>query len=139
VILVRVGETHYAIPIGSVRQSFRPEPEDITTTMDGLEVVRVRETLYTIVRLHELFQQRTDNAAIEQGILVIVEANARTVCLFVDEIVGQQQTVIKPLAKYIGEVRGLNGCMILSDGTIGLILDVEELIRFAEEPEAELA
>lgn len=134
VILVRVGDTHYAIPIGSVRQSFRPEPEDITTTMDGLEVVRVRETLYTIVRLHELFQQRTDNAAIDQGILVIVEAKARTVCLFVDEIVGQQQTVIKPLAKYIGEVRGLNGCMILSDGTIGLILDVEELIRIAEDP-----
>jgi two-component system chemotaxis sensor kinase CheA len=139
VILVRVGRAHYAIPVGAVRQSFRPSTDDITTTMDGLEVVRVRETLYTIVRLHEIFQHPAGNTAITSGILVIVETNGRKVCLFVDEIVGQQQTVIKPLAKYIGDVRGLNGCMILSDGTIGLILDVEELIRIAEEPAEMLA
>lgn len=139
VILVRVGSTHYAVPVGAVRQSFRPSHEEITTTMDGLEVVRVREMLYTIVRLHEIFQHPAENTAITSGILVIVETNGRKVCLFVDEIVGQQQTVIKPLAKYIGDVRGLNGCMILSDGTIGLILDVEELIRIAEEPSEILA
>lgn len=139
VILVRVGLTHYAIPVGAVRQSFRPNFGDITTTMDGLEVVRIRETLHTIVRLHEIFHHQTNITDIDQGILVIVESNGRKACLFVDDIVGQQQTVIKPLAKYIGDVSGLNGCMILSDGTIGLILDVEELIRIAEEPVEELS
>lgn len=139
VILMRVGETHYAVPVGAVRQSFRPDNEDITRTMDGLELVRVRESLYTVVRLHEIFQQPSAITDVEKGILVIVEANGHKVCLFADEIVGQQQTVIKPLAKYIGDVAGLNGCMILSDGTIGLILDVEELIRIAEESAEEPA
>lgn len=138
VMTVRVGGTHYAIPLGSVRQSFRPRMAEITTTMDGLEVVRVREVLYPIIRLHEMFQQTSDTKNIDEGILVIVEASSHKVCLFVDEVVGQQQTVVKPLSQYIGVVYGLSGCMILGDGSIGLILDVDELIRLSEEAPAAL-
>lgn len=133
VMLVRVGMTYYAIPLGSVRQSFRPRPADITTTMDGVEIVRVRETLYAVLRLHEIFSQRPDNDELDKGILIIVESNARNVCLNVDEVIGQQQTVIKPLSAYVGSIPGLSGYMILSDGKIGLILDVEELIRSSED------
>ena len=133
VMLVRVGTARYAIPLGSVRQSFRPRGGDITTTMDGLEVVRVREALYPIVRLHEAFEQTSDTNDLTAGILVIVESHTRKACLFVDEVIGQQQTVIKSLSQYIGTVSGLSGCMILSDGHIGLILDPEDLIRQAED------
>jgi two-component system chemotaxis sensor kinase CheA len=133
VMLVRVGSTHYAIPLGAVRQSFRPRASDVTTTMDGVEIVRVRETLYPVLRLHEIFALRPDNDELEKGILIIVEVNARRVCLSADEVIGQQQTVIKPLSEYIGSVPGLSGYMILSDGRIGLILDVEGLIHSTEE------
>jgi two-component system chemotaxis sensor kinase CheA len=133
VMLVRVGTTHYAIPLGAVRQSFRPRASDVTTTMDGVEIVRVRETLYPVLRLHEIFALRPDNDELEKGILIIVEVNAQRVCLSADEVIGQQQTVIKPLSEYIGSVAGLSGYMILSDGRIGLILDVEGLIHSTEE------
>lgn len=133
VMLVRVGSARYAIPLGSVRQSFRPLTGDITTTMDGLEVVRVREALYPILRLHEVFSQDADSNDLSEGILVIVESHTRKACVLVDEVLGQQQTVIKSLSQYIGTVSGLSGCMILSDGHIGLILDPEDLIRQAEE------
>jgi two-component system chemotaxis sensor kinase CheA len=133
VMLVRVGSARYAIPLGSVRQSFRPLASDITTTMDGLEVVRVREALYPILRLHEVFHQEPDTDDLTQGILIIVESHTRKACVLVDEVLGQQQTVIKSLSQYIGTVNGLSGCMILSDGHIGLILDPEDLIRQAEE------
>lgn len=133
VMLIRVGSARYAIPLGSVRQSFRPRTGDITTTMDGLEVVRVREALYPILRLHEMFNQESDTTDVTGGILVIVESHTRKACIMVDEVLGQQQTVIKSLSQYIGTVSGLSGCMILSDGHIGLILDTEDLIRQAEE------
>jgi two-component system chemotaxis sensor kinase CheA len=133
VMLVRVGSARYAIPLGSVRQSFRPRAGDITTTMDGLEVVRVREVLYPILRLHEVFAQSSDTTDLKRGILVIVESHTRKACVLVDEVIGQQQTVIKSLSQYIGTVYGLSGCMILSDGHIGLILDPEDLIRQAED------
>lgn len=133
VMLIRVGSARYAIPLGSVRQSFRPRIGDITTTMDGLEVVRVREALYPILRLHEVFHQPADTHELTEGILIIVESHTRKACVLVDEVLGQQQTVIKSLSQYIGTVSGLSGCMILSDGNIGLILDPEDLIRQAEE------
>ena len=133
VMLVRVGSARYAIPLGSVRQSFRPLGSDITTTLDGLEVVRVREALYPILRLHEVFHQSADTHDLTHGILIIVESHTRKACILVDEVLGQQQTVIKSLSPYIGTVNGLSGCMILSDGHIGLILDPEDLIRQAEE------
>ena len=139
VMLVRVGTARYAIPLGSVRQSFRPRVGDITTTMDGLEVVRVREALFPVLRLHEMFNQKSDTTDMTGGILVIVESHTRKACIMVDEVLGQQQTVIKSLSQYIGTVSGLSGCMILSDGHIGLILDTEDLIRQAEERTMALA
>lgn len=139
VMLIRVSTSYYAIPLGAVRQSFRPKPNDITVTMDGLEIVRVRETLYPVIRLHQAFHQHTDTQDLTKGILIIIESHNRKACLFVDEVIGQQQTVIKSLSDYIGSVGGLSGCMILSDGHIGLILDPEDLIRQAEEQTTALA
>lgn len=133
VMMIRVSKSYYAIPLGAVRQSFRPKTTDITVTMDGLEIVRVRETLYPIIRLHQAFGQVADSQDLTKGILIIIESHNRKACLFVDEVVGQQQTVIKSLSDYIGSVAGLSGCMILSNGHIGLILDPDDLIRQAEE------
>jgi len=131
-MLIRVGDSKFALPILSIRESFRPNPNSITVTMDGLEVVKVRQEILPIMRLHDLFSLESDSEKLQEGILIIIEARERKVCLFADEIVGQQQAVIKGLSDYIGKVPGVTGCMILGDGSIGLILDIESLIDMAQ-------
>ena len=133
-MIIRLGEEIYALPILAIRESFRPSAEAITVTMDGLEVVKVREEILPVIRLHEVFNEEADSVDLSSGILIIVEAGERKACLFADEIVGQQQAVIKALSNYIGKVEGITGCMVLGDGGIGLILDIEGLINMAEHP-----
>jgi two-component system chemotaxis sensor kinase CheA len=67
-----------------------------------------------------------------EGILIVVENNEQKYCLFVDELVGQQQIVIKGLSSYLGHVRGVSGCAILGDGDISMILDITDLFNAAE-------
>ncbi len=131
-MLIRVGVSKYALPILSVRESFQPKTKDITMTMDGIEVVKVRNELYPVVRLHEIFGRKPDNYDLDRGILMMLNSHEKKVCLFVDEILGQQQAVVKPLSEYIGDVEGITGCMVMADGKIGLIIDVDSLINKAE-------
>ncbi len=130
-MLVRVGNARYTLPLLSIRESFRPLPEQITVTPDGQEVARVRREMLPVVRLHQLYSKKPDHEKLEEGILVIVESGAQTVCLFVDELLGQQQTVIKGLSSYLGQARGVSGCTILGDGEVSLILDVGSLLAMA--------
>jgi two-component system chemotaxis sensor kinase CheA len=142
-MLLRVGhndeQTIYALPILTIRESFRPTHQQMHQTMDGLEMLTVRGEVYPVIRLHELFGKEPQTRHLYEGIVIMAEAvvqgEPRRVCLFVDEIVGQQQIVVKGLSDYIGSVDGITGCMILSNGEIGLILDLEAIIRKAERRE----
>jgi two-component system chemotaxis sensor kinase CheA len=138
-MLVRVGDTQYAIPLLSIRESFRPTLRQITRRPDGQETVRVREEILPVLRLHEIFGKQPDTEDLCEGILVIVEADGEPVCLFVDELTGQQQTVIKGLSSYMGRVNGISGCTISGAGDVSLILDVGSLIRKAKETAAAMA
>ena len=100
--------------------------------MDGLEVVKIRNEILTVIRLHEVFGIQDSLVNLEDGILLVIEAKGRKVCIFVDDIVGQQQAVVKGLSSYIGKVPGITGCMVMSDSSIGLILDIEGLIDMAQ-------
>ena len=90
--------------------------------------MRIRGQLIPVVRLHSFYRISPQHERLEQGILVVVEDGGQAVCLFVDELVGQRQTVIKGLSGYLGDVRGLSGCTVLGDGRISLILDVMGLL-----------
>lgn len=131
-MLIRVGSARYALPLLAVTESFRVVPNMISKTMDGLEVCNLRNEVLTVVRLHELFHVEPDSSDLDKGILIIIESREKQVALFADEIVGQQQAVIKGLSDYIGKVQGITGCMILGDGGIGLIIDIESLIELSE-------
>lgn len=128
-MMIRVGNTIYALPILSIRESFRPQEQAITVTMDDQEVVKVRDELFSVLRLHEIYERESDTTLLHEGILIIVEARERKACLFVDEIIGQQQIVVKSLSEYVGNVEGITGCMIQSNGEVGLIIDVDMLLR----------
>jgi two-component system chemotaxis sensor kinase CheA len=127
-MLVRVGQARYTIPILTIRETFNVTPEQVTITADGREVVRIREELLPVVRLHETFGCTPDHTELSDGILIIVESEGQTFCLFVDEIVGQQETVIKGLSDYLGHAHGISGCTILGDGEVSLILDMATLV-----------
>jgi two-component system chemotaxis sensor kinase CheA len=132
-MLVRVGEARYTIPLLTIRESFRPTPQQITTTPDGKQTVRVREDFYPVVRLHECFNREPDSREITEGILILVEGEGEMIALFVDEILGQQETVIKGLNDFLGDARGVSGCTILGDGEVSLILDVHGLVQIFSE------
>jgi two-component system chemotaxis sensor kinase CheA len=130
-MLIRVGSARYTIPILTIRETFQPDRNRITVTMDGQEVVRVREEIIPVIRLHELFQKEPDHTELDRGILIIVEYNRKKACLFVDEILEQYQTVIKGLPNYLENVQGVSGCTILGDGEVSLILDVAGIMNRA--------
>ncbi len=131
-MLVRVGQAKYIIPLLAIMESFRPVEKHLTSLPDGSEVVRVRESLLPVSRLYRLHNIKPDTEDLRQGILVIVEYQGDQLCLFVDEVVGQIQTVIKGLPDYMGNVPGLSGCCIMGDGEVCLILDVGSLIKKAK-------
>ncbi|MBU0755047.1 MAG: chemotaxis protein CheW, partial [Planctomycetes bacterium] len=131
-MLVRVGKARYTLPILSVKESIRLDENKVTRTMDGQEVARVRDDLIPIVRLCELHNVKPDFENLGEGILVIIENQNKTVALFVDEIMGQHQAVIKGLSDYIGSVKSVAGCTILGDGDISLILDPAGIFKRVE-------
>ena len=131
-MLIKIGENVLALPILSLKESFLVEKDKVNKTMDGLEMVKVRDEIMPVVRLHEFFEFDTEVKDLDKGIMIIIENRNKRVCFFADEIVGQQQAVVKSLSNYIGKVEGLTGCMILGDGGIGLILDVESIIKYSE-------
>ncbi|MFZ5570561.1 MAG: Hpt domain-containing protein [Thermodesulfobacteriota bacterium] len=131
-MLVRVGNARYTIPLLSIRESIQVEKDKITVTMDGQELVKVREELVPVVRLHELHRIETECKELAGGLVVIVEHRGDSAAILIDEIIGEQQAVIKGLSNYIGSVKGLSGCTILGDGEISLILDIGGLVQKAQ-------
>ncbi len=128
-MMVRVGPTTCIVPTLSILEAYRPEMEQITVTPDGDELARVREHFFPIVRLHQVLGKKPDSERLCDGILIVLEYQENRFCLFVDEILGQQQTVIKGLSDFIGTVPGVSGCTILGDGGVSLILDVGTLVE----------
>jgi two-component system chemotaxis sensor kinase CheA len=137
-MIVRVGETTCIVPTLSMLEAFRPNMEQITITPDGDELARVRENFFPIIRLHDILGKNPDSKNLADGILIVLEYQDSRFCLFIDEILGQQQTVIKGLSDFIGNVPGVSGCTILGDGGVSLILDVGTLVESANNKHSKL-
>lgn len=128
---IKVGESRYTIPISAIRESFKPVEKDILKDPDGLEFIMVRGQSYPILRLHEYFQVNSDITNFTDGIFIMVEQEERSICIFADELMGQQQVVVKSLPSYIRNrkrINGLAGCTLLGDGRISLILDIGSML-----------
>jgi two-component system, chemotaxis family, sensor kinase CheA len=128
---IRVGNSRYTIPITSIKESFRPKENEVFKDTDENEMIMIRGHCYPILRLHKFYKVNTEVINMHQGIIIMLESESRTVCLFADELIGEQQVVVKALPKYIKNIKkidGLAGCTLLGDGSISLILDVEGFI-----------
>jgi len=128
-MLVRVGDTRFTIPMLSILETVVVRDKDVTRLTNGQEVARIRGQLLPVFRVHQFYEIEPDSSSIDEGLLVVVEDGKDRLCLLVDELIGQRQTVIKALSGYLGNVRGLAGCTVLGDGSISLIIDVAKLIQ----------
>ena len=126
---IKVGKSAFTIPVTSIRQSFIIKKTDIIKDLDNKEMILIRGKGYSILRLHELYNIKTDVVNIEDGIVIMVEDQGKTKCIFADALIGEQQVVIKALPDYIKKVNGVSGCSLLGDATISLILDISEIVN----------
>ncbi|MBR1442513.1 MAG: chemotaxis protein CheA, partial [Firmicutes bacterium] len=123
-MLIKMGGAKYTIPIASIHETFKPKKENIFTDPDGNEMITIRDDVYNIVRLDEFFGTKSSVDDIEDGVLIMLENEGQQVCLFVDELVGEQQVVVKTMPKFIKRIKGISGCTLLGNGDISLIIDV---------------
>jgi two-component system chemotaxis sensor kinase CheA len=129
--LVRVGGETYIVPLVSIVESLQIRAEHVNAVAGRAEVYKLRDAYLPIVRLYDLFGQVPDNSNLDGGLLVVVEGDGQRVGLFVDDLLNQQQVVIKSLETNFRRVPGLSGATILGDGRVALILDVAGLIQCA--------
>lgn len=132
-IEIKVGSNFYLVPTLNIRESFKPQTEQIVVDPDGNEMILFRGECYPIVRLHSLFSVHTDIVNFPDGIIMMVEDEGKMTGLFADTLVGEQQVVVKPIPQFIteriGQIRGIAGCTILGNGNISLIIDVKSLTQ----------
>ncbi len=128
-LIVGVGEERYIMPINSVREMLRPTPEMIFTMEGRAEMAMVRGELLPIVRLDRRFAIAHGRQNPAEALFVVAEAQGRRFCLLVDELLGKQEVVIKSLGDTFRQVSGISGGAILGDGRVGLILDVNGVLR----------
>jgi two-component system chemotaxis sensor kinase CheA len=126
---VQVGAHTYILPLVSIVESVRINPEQISRPAGGAELYGLRKEFMPLLRLYELFHVEPRSTDLAQGLLVIVEADGKKAGLYVDDLLGQQQVVIKSLATHYRKVEGISAATILGDGTVAMILDVTGLIR----------
>lgn len=130
---VGIGEQNYIVPLTAIIESMRPLPKDLKSLVghDGSKgrLVLVRGEYLPLVALHEVFNIEPKSAEPEKGILIIVDTESGRAALFVDELLGQRQVVIKSLESNYRKVPGISAATIMGDGSVSMILDVSEAVR----------
>lgn len=126
---IKVGDELYVLPLCSVIESFLLTDTSIRTVLGSSRVVQVRDAYMPVVVLEDVFGVKPGHAGGQSQILVIVEAEGRRIALEIDELVGQQQVVVKNLESNYRKVPNVSGATIMGDGRVALILDVAGLIR----------
>jgi len=126
-LLIKNGKHVFAVPLTSVREIIQISSDEITT-IEGFEVIKFRDETIPILRIDEVFNLKNGDPAHTSRYLVLATAGQKTVGFLVEELIGEQDVVIKPLAEHVCEIRGLAGSTILGDGTIALVMDITEII-----------
>jgi two-component system chemotaxis sensor kinase CheA len=127
--MLRVGKEIYVASLVSIIETVQSKGEDLSCVAGRTELFKHRSDYLPIIRLYDLFGIEPDSRDITDGLLVVLEAEGRRVAMLVDELLAQQQVVIKSLETNFKQVPGLAGATIHGDGTVALILDVPGLVR----------
>ncbi|MBF0298746.1 MAG: chemotaxis protein CheA [Oligoflexia bacterium] len=136
-MLVSCGGIKYTIPLESIRETIKVKNKNVSKIMQGQELIKIRDVMIPIVRLHLLHKVKDAITDVESGVLIVVEGHGRTIAILVDQLLGQYQTIIKSLPQYLNVIevnnfKGISGCSIQGDGEVGLILDIGTLVELVE-------
>ena len=128
-MIVRVGNENYIIPITSIIETLRPKAETIRHVDGHRDVINVRGEFISVIYLHRIFNIEGAEGDPSKALLILVESGNKKIGLVVDELIGQQQVVIKSLEANSDPVKGISGATILGDGRVSLILEINDLSR----------
>lgn len=128
-IVMETGDSSFVMETGVIKQFFSVKEDMMIHEPNGEEYVMIRGDCYPVIRLGKWYGLDHYCTNIEDGMMLILEVDSRTICLFVDKLIGKQEIVVKPIPSYIKKVKGLSGCTQLGDGSIALILDPSGLIE----------
>ncbi|MBE7216499.1 chemotaxis protein CheA [Shewanella benthica] len=129
--LIRVGRHIYVVPLVSIHESLQVEPNKINRLSDGHELIQLRNEYLPVIKVYQEFCHTSDAKEIKDGLVMVVDSNNEKIGLLVDELLSQQQVVIKSLEDNYNRVPGVSGATILGDGTVALIIDVTGLVSMA--------
>lgn len=131
-LMVRVGDDVFIPPLTSIVEFFRPSPEEVRSLLGQGETICYRGACLPVLRLQEIFGCESKAADSSAGLLAVVEVGDVRACLLVDELLGQQQVVLKSLETHYRRVPGISGASVLGDGRVALILDMPGVFRLAK-------
>ncbi|MBV7316941.1 chemotaxis protein CheA [Shewanella sp. NIFS-20-20] len=129
--LIRIGEHIYVIPLVSIYESLQVKHEKVNRLNEEHELIRLRDDYVPIIKVYREFNHKADATEVENGLVMVVEHNNSKVGLLVDELMAQQQVVIKNLEDNYAKIPGISGATILGNGTVALIIDVASLVELA--------
>ena len=130
-ITFALGEQIYIMPLISIIEQMKVKNEQIKPFEGKGEMIKIRDEYLPLIRLHKVFDIDTQVDDIDKGIVVVVEAGYRRCAIFVDELLDQQQVVIKSLDSAFSKHSGISGGTILGDGRIALIIDIQGLVNIS--------
>ncbi len=132
-MVIRVGEQRYIIPTAAIHTSFRPSDDNLSVAVGRGEMVMLHDQLMPLFRVYQAFGITNAETDPTKGLLLVVDDEGRKCALLVDDLLGQQQVVVKSLAGGIGEIKGTAGGAIMGDGRVGLIIDVPGFVSLARD------
>ena len=132
--IIQVADQRYIIPLISIIESVEVDISKVKKVTGKGELYKIRDEYVPLIRLRNVFNLDGGIEDLEQGLLVIVDCEDYKIGLFVDELLAQQQVVIKSLETNFRKVKGLAGATILGDGTVALILDIAGVMAMHKEP-----
>ena len=128
-IVMETEQSSFVVETGVIKEFVSVRENMMIHEPNGDEYIMIRGECYPVLRLGEWYGLKKGSKSVEDGMMLIFEVEGKTVCLFVDRLIGKQEIVVKPIPSYIKKVKGLSGCTQLGDGSIALILDPVGLIE----------
>lgn len=132
-MMFQVGQNNFVLPIEVISESVKVEVDDISYPLGEAEMVKVRGDVIPVLKLCDIYSLDSNAKKTVDGILVVIEHEQNKIALLVDNLVGQRETVVKPIPSIFKNIKGVSGCSILGDGGMSLILDVGSLVEFSSE------
>ena len=128
-IVMETGTSSFVVETGVIKEFVSVKEDMMIHEPNGDEYIMIRGECYPVLRLGEWYGLKEYRKSVEDGMMLIFEVENKTICLFVDRLIGKQEIVVKPIPSYVKKVKGLSGCTQLGDGSIALIIDPVGLIE----------